>query len=381
MTRSRGRPQAGVPGPPLPPDATGFERLTDGALSPVPDKLDQILAAIDFTRSRLETKIGEVAEGLSLLREDHNKLKDRVTTTEHTLKELRPQISQSGSLIEELTDRIRYLEGRAEDSESRARRSNLRLVGLPEGEEGADPVSFIENWLHSIMPAKSLTPFFSIERAHRVPGRRPPLGAPSRPLLAKLLHYKDRDIILQEARRLGSIKLNNYPVMLFPDYTAAIQQQRASFLGVKRKLRELQYKYALLFPARLKIMLDGKSHFFDSPSEAWSWLELREPTISADSATEWRRVSRKKRSPRARRDGKERAGPSRAPTDSQRAKDRSALLQTTAILTQSPSNPPSNPPATPRNSSSDTESSTSCHSITSVSHGPKVTPQTADDIL
>ena len=165
--------------------------------------------------------------------------------------------------------------------------------------------------------------------------------------------------------------------MLFPDYTAAIQQQRASFMGVKRKLRELQYKYALLFPARLKIMTDGKSHFFDNPPEAWSWLEQREPTISADSAMEWHRISRKRRSPGARRDGRGRAGPSRAPPYSQQARDRSALLHTTAILTQSPASTP----ATPRSSSSDTESSASRHSITSTSHGPIVTPQTADDIL
>ena len=49
-------------------------------LTPEPDKLDRILEAIDFTRNRLETKIGEVAEGLNLLRADHSKLKDRVSS-------------------------------------------------------------------------------------------------------------------------------------------------------------------------------------------------------------------------------------------------------------------------------------------------------------
>ena len=289
MTRNRSRQRAAPAEPP--PQAEDAVGGGSAAASAEPftheDKLDRILEAIDFTRDRLETKMGEVTEGLNILRADHNKLKDRVAQTERNLGELTPKITETHSGIQDLTDRIRYLEGRAEDSEGRARRNNLRIVGMPEGEEGTNPLTYLESWLKSLMPEGPLTPFFSIERAHRVPGRRPPPGAAPRPLLAKLLHYRDSDIILQEARRSGPIKVNNNTIMLFPDYTAAIQQQRSSFLTVKRKLHALNLKYALLFPARLRVTDDGKTHFFETPTEAWSWLEQHSPQLFTESPADW----------------------------------------------------------------------------------------------
>ncbi|KAJ1113493.1 hypothetical protein NDU88_001736 [Pleurodeles waltl] len=61
----------------------------------------------------------------------------------------------------------------------------------------------------------------------------------------------------------------------------AVQSRRATFLGVKRALREEGLRYSLLFPAKLKIISDGTTHFFQEPDEAWAWLEsYRAGTIS-----------------------------------------------------------------------------------------------------
>ncbi|KAJ1137628.1 hypothetical protein NDU88_004026 [Pleurodeles waltl] len=52
-----------------------------------------------------------------------------------------------------------------------------------------------------------------------------------------------------------------------------VQLQGQSFAGVKRKLKELGYTCMLLFPAKLKVLHAGRSHFFPSPEAAWDWLE------------------------------------------------------------------------------------------------------------
>ena len=145
---------------------------------PIDSKLDQILSAISSTRDSLESRIDGVAEGLNLLRDDHRKLKEKVVQSEKPLDAMQPMLSDLRVQVGDLTDRVRFLEGRAEDAEGQNRRSNLRIVGLPEGEEGPDPLVFLEQWIRSFMPEGSLTPFFSLERAHRVPGRRPPRSAP-----------------------------------------------------------------------------------------------------------------------------------------------------------------------------------------------------------
>ncbi|KAJ1079749.1 hypothetical protein NDU88_000003 [Pleurodeles waltl] len=45
-------------------------------------------------------------------------------------------------------------------------------------------------------------------------------------------------------------------------------------MGVKRKLKELEYTYMLLFPAKLKVLHAGRSHFFQTPKAICDWLEL-----------------------------------------------------------------------------------------------------------
>ncbi|KAJ1143629.1 hypothetical protein NDU88_009935 [Pleurodeles waltl] len=44
-------------------------------------------------------------------------------------------------------------------------------------------------------------------------------------------------------------------------------------MGVKRALREERLRYSLLFPSKLKVILDDTTCFFQEPDEAWIWLE------------------------------------------------------------------------------------------------------------
>ncbi|KAJ1163355.1 hypothetical protein NDU88_003814 [Pleurodeles waltl] len=60
-------------------------------------------------------------------------------------------------------------------------------------------------------------------------------------------------------------------VYLFLDYT--VQCQRASFAVVKKRLRPVGLTYSLLFPTRLKILVNGVSFFFPEPTDAWDWVE------------------------------------------------------------------------------------------------------------
>ena len=130
---------------------------------PLADKLDRILAAVEHTRENLEAKIDMVTVNLSLLRDDHKKLASRVSTTEQSLWDLQPKVKETQTRRHELMDRVRYLEGRAEDAEGRAHRSNLCIVGLPEGTEGVDPITWFEAWIKTVIPPQLLTPFFLVE--------------------------------------------------------------------------------------------------------------------------------------------------------------------------------------------------------------------------
>lgn len=150
-------------------------------------------------------------------------------------------------------------------------------MGLPEGVEGRSPALFVEDLLRTLLPDAQLSPYFAVERAHRVPPRPGPEGAPPRTLILRLLNFRDRDELLRASRAAGELPYRNVKLLLFPDYTMETQRQRRSFDAVKAGLRRRGVKYSILFPAKLRVV-DGESiRFFTNPKDAAAWLETLPP--------------------------------------------------------------------------------------------------------
>lgn len=159
--------------------------------------------------------------------------------------------------------------------ENRMRRCNIWLIGLPEGAEGKDPSTYLEQLFINTYGREASSPMLTVERAHRMPARPPPMGAPPRTFIAKLLNYKDRDAALWMARVKGNIPVGNSKVAIFPDFSADIQKRRQGFMEAKRMLRTHNLKYSMLYPARLRVESGDRVLFFDDPMEVTSWLDRR----------------------------------------------------------------------------------------------------------
>ncbi|XP_069075335.1 dendritic cell-specific transmembrane protein [Pleurodeles waltl] len=220
-------------------------RLQELPVLKVPISLSNIVSISLFLVMKVAVEVG-------LLRADHQKLTDRVSETENKLLEIAPKQETLEATITDLTDRVLRLEKWVEDADGRNRRDKVWVVGLLEGTEGKDMVGFLEEWMRTVVTPGGLTPFFTLERAHRVPSRPLEPGRPPRVVVAKLLHYRDRDTLLQRAREAVPFNVANGEVTLFPDFTLDVQTKRASFLAVKRVLREEGIQYSLLFQAKLR---------------------------------------------------------------------------------------------------------------------------------
>ena len=97
-------------------------------------------------------------------------------------------------------------------------------------------------------------------------------------IMTKNLNYRNRDTILKAAREKVPLKFENHTITIYPDYTKRVQESRKSFLSVKQKLRAMDIKYMLLYPARLRVIYNGQSHFFEQPEEVWQWLDMTDQT-------------------------------------------------------------------------------------------------------
>ena len=148
-------------------------------------------------------------------------------------------------------------------------------MGFPEKSEAPTTEIFLENLLTMEVFKIKIPKFFSIERAHRVPGCPPVAEASPQTLIARFLNFRDRDLILQLFRTKGPMRFEDHDISAYPDFTVEVQRKRSSYMEVKASLRKIGLKYAFLFLAKLRVVEAGEVHFFNSPSEAWQWLHQK----------------------------------------------------------------------------------------------------------
>lgn len=147
------------------------------------------VSACNATLQTLYLYMGGLKEDMAHVRLDIRNInaEDRASAVEDQLsKAIKSAVLDITSLLHKF-----------DNLENRSRQIKIRLVGVPETAEGRDLVNIFESWLATFIGKDSVSPFFAIERAHRVLTRPLPPGAPPRPILLKLLHYCDRDSILR----------------------------------------------------------------------------------------------------------------------------------------------------------------------------------------
>ena len=152
-------------------------------------RLDGLLQAIQGVQSDLKEMSARVTED-----------EDRISSNQDDIASLQTQTGAMRATIEELVAKV-------DDLENRARRSNLRLVGLPEKVEGTDMCAFLEKWIPEVLGVHIFPQPMLMERAHRIgrpgvnraeagdcPGERP------RVVVMKFLNYTDKSRVMRAAR-------------------------------------------------------------------------------------------------------------------------------------------------------------------------------------
>ena len=259
------------------------ERKTEVTENATPQpSLAEIMAAIQGVQGALEAKIDTMAVDVNLLRTDLRNIREKVVGSEVAITDLQKENIELKTRVRALEKTSKEHSVKLEDLEGRSRRNNIRVTGVPERAEGSAPELFVEKLVQEGLCPHGLSANFIVERAHRVPGGRPRPGAPPRTIIARIHNYRDRDVILQEARVAPQVKCDNAIIRFFPDFTFQVQQQRRNFLEVKKRLREDGYKYAMMFPAKLRVEGGGRVLFFFKPEAVWDWLDEQKSNKSSE---------------------------------------------------------------------------------------------------
>lgn len=221
------------------------------ALAPISASLELVKSSLDSH----EERIHDMEEGL-------NGHSDRIEAIETTCTAL-------------LAENER-LKNKVEDLENRSRRSNLRVVGIPEHMEGPDTVKFMTEFFEEILGKDFFPHPLIISRAHRV-GPKPTAdsGASSkRPRIFLVLFHAFQNKHRIITRKREQLFFRGHKVFFHEDVSAELGKKQAAFKEVKSLLYKKNGRFALIYPARLRVLHDGQTLFFETPEKAREFYDL-----------------------------------------------------------------------------------------------------------
>lgn len=193
----------------------------------------------------------------------------RLTDVETSLQEVDSRTTALESLCGQLAKSNANLRDRLDDLESRSRRQNLRVIGIPEDTEGPQVTAFMEDFFSETLGMPIHPNRLPIcDRAHRSLAPKPTDTRRPRPIIVRVHHDQVRREILRLSREKGELYFRERRVHIFQDWPADVARRRAAFKDVKARLRGVPgVRYGLLHPAKLQVTFQGKREVFDKPED------------------------------------------------------------------------------------------------------------------
>lgn len=214
-------------------------------------KIDPVLMRLEACSSKLnafDTRLTEAEQ--------------RISDSEDVMADHIAKLAEVGKKLETALDKI-------DELENRGRRCNIRIIGLPEGSEGSNPVPFFKTWLPELLQVSFKGGAVKRDRCHRALTRCPP---PGRAVIIKVHNFPDKVRIMRAARKAQALSYDGASIMIFEDFSAAVVKKRQDFYSVKQQLKERGIVFGMLYPAVLRIRYDGKERFFKQSKDVEAFL-------------------------------------------------------------------------------------------------------------
>jgi len=172
--------------------------------------------------------------------------------------------------LEEITDAEQKREKRLKTNEESLRelwdnvkRTNIRIIGVPEGgerEKGTEKI--FQEIIAENYPNMGKEPLTQIQEAQRVPYKINPRRNTPRHIIIKLTKIKDKENILKVAREKKQITYKGIPIRLSADFSAETLQSRREWHDMLNVMKGKNLQPGILYPARLSFRFEGEIKTF-----------------------------------------------------------------------------------------------------------------------
>ena len=160
--------------------------------------------------------------------------------------------------------RIFENEERLRNLQDNFKHSNMRIIGVPEGEEEEQQ---IENLFEQIMKenfphlAKEID-FQEVQEAQRVAKKLDPRRDTPRHIIITLPKIKEKERIVEAAREMETVTYKGVPIRLSADFSRETLQARRGWKEVFQVMKGKDLHPRLLCPAKLSFRMEGQVKCF-----------------------------------------------------------------------------------------------------------------------
>ena len=191
--------------------------------------------------------------------------KENVQGTNSEAKETGTQINSVDQKEERNIQPEKNEETRIQKNEERLRNlqdilkhSNIRIIGVPEGEEEEQIMK--ENFPSL---AKEID-FQEVQEAQRVPKKLDPRRNTPRHIIISLAKIKEKERILEAAREKDIVTYKGVPIRLSADFSKETLQATRGWKEVFQVMKSKGLHPRLLYPAKLSFRMEGKIKSFSA---------------------------------------------------------------------------------------------------------------------
>lgn len=235
-------------------------------------------------RRELITLGQEIHSKLDGLATDVQSLNERVGEAETRVEAMETWATEATGVLVSCLERHKSLQLKLTDLESRSRRNNLRIFGVPEGEEDNSVPQFVDKFIKSELSIP-VGEDLKIQRAHRSLAQKPPPEKPPRPIIINFLEYTTKEKILREAWKKGTVKIGNRSIYFDHDYASETVQKRKEYNGIKRALKQNGIRFQTPYTS-IRIHWDSGVRSYSSAQEAHRELKRRGFSVEGPEPSE-----------------------------------------------------------------------------------------------
>ena len=169
----------------------------------------------------------EMKNTISELKNTVEGIKSRLHEADDWISELEDKVEKNTQKEQEKEKRLRKNEEGLREMQDNMKRNNIRIIGIPEGEEEEQGV---ENLFGKVMmenfPNLRREKVTQIQETQRVPNKRNPKRPTARHIIIKMANLQDKERILKAAREKKEVTYDGAPIRLATEFSMETLQAR-----------------------------------------------------------------------------------------------------------------------------------------------------------